>query len=82
MSLCMTETFPKRQNGGQTDEVRFISHSEYISIQPCPVKGYRGFTCGFAVSAGHLIRMRNILICQCGVGADGMSRPLIGVSIR
>ncbi len=29
-----------------------------------------GFTCGSGVSAGHLIQMRNILICQCGVGAD------------
>lgn len=44
-----------------------------------------GFICMPVVSTGHLIQMRNILICQCGRGAqtqaDGMSRPFIGVSI-
>ncbi len=32
MQLCMKH-FPKVKTG-QTDEVRFISHNEYISIQP------------------------------------------------
>lgn len=83
------KTFSKRQSRGQPVEVGFISHREYISLQrSVSIEGFTvdsGFIHMPEVSAGHLIQMRNILICQCGKGAqtqaDGMSRPFIGVSI-